>query len=357
MKQEKITPRQSQILEIINENDIISPGRVLTLLQRELQKPITKVTLNRDLTSLINAGMLMRHGRGRAVQYSPSSIAKVIAPINLDRYFAVTVDHRQIQDRFNFEIFEQLASTPIFSQTELDHLIKLDSEYKKQKSQLSPTLIKKEFERVTIELSWKSSAIEGNTYSLLETETLLKEGIEAKGKKTEEAIMLLNHKAALEFLRDHSDACYPLNVNYIGQIYSTLISNLGVSRNLRRTMVGVTGTRYRPLDNVFQIREALEKTCQLINSSLDSFSRSMISILLISYIQPFEDGNKRCSRIVGNALLLANDSFPLSFRSVDETEYKKAILLFYERSNISAFKKIFLEQAEFSVKNYFRSTL
>jgi Fic family protein len=78
----------------------------------------------------------------------------------------------------------------------------LDQEYREQKSQLSPTLVKKEFERVTIELSWKSSVIEGNTYSLLETETLLKQGIEAVGKKAEEARMLLNHKEALEFLRD-----------------------------------------------------------------------------------------------------------------------------------------------------------
>ena len=75
--------------------------------------------------------------------------------------------------------------------------------------------------------------------------------------------------------------------------------------------------------------------------------------LLISYIQPFEDGNKRTSRLVSNALLLAYGQCPLTFRSVDANDYRAALLLFYEQNNISAFKRIFIEQAEFAVHEYF----
>ena len=76
---------------------------------------------------------------------------------------------------------------------------------------------------------------------------------------------------------------------------------------------------------------------------------------MIAYIQPFEDGNKRTARILSNAILLAADACPLSYRNANETEYKKAILLFFEQNNISYFKKLFLEQYEFAVKNYFRA--
>jgi Fic family protein len=74
---------------------------------------------------------------------------------------------------------------------------------------------------------------------------------------------------------------------------------------------------------------------------------------MISYIQPFEDGNKRTARILGNALLLANNACPLSYRSVNEGDYKKAILLFYEQNNINLFKELFINQFKFSVDNYF----
>ena len=79
----------------------------------------------------------------------------------------------------------------------------------------------------------------------------------------------------------------------------------------------------------------------------------MLAVLLISYIQPFEDGNKRTDRIVGNAILIKNGYCPLSYRSVTPGDYKKAMVLFYEQNNISAYKKLFVEQIEFAVKNYF----
>ncbi len=95
-------------------------------------------------------------------------------------------------------------------------------------------------------------------------------------------------------------------------------------------MVGVVGTRYRPIDNEFQIKEALEKTVKIINTVGNPLLKSLIAILLISYIQPFEDGNKRTSRMLGNALLLAY-SFCSTFLlvSIEEVDYKKAMILFY----------------------------
>ena len=223
----------------------------------------------------------------------------------------------------------------------------------KNRSLLSKNEYKKEFERLAIDLSWKSSQIEGNTYSLLETERLLKERETASGKTKEEAIMLLNHKDAIDFIIDHPDYLHPLTVSKIEDIHSLLIKELAVEKNLRKRRVGISGTNYRPLDNEFQISEALSNTCDLINYKNNIFEKALLSLVLISYIQPFMDGNKRTSRIVSNAILMNHSHCPISFRTIDSIEYKKAMLLFYEQNNISRFKEIFINQFEFAVNTYF----
>lgn len=106
-------------------------------------------------------------------------------------------------------------------------------------------------------------------------------------------------------------------------------------------------------DNEFQIREAMSDTCQLINSKSSVFEKALLALVLLSYIQAFSDGNKRTARITSNAILIANGYCPLSFRSVDSYDYKKAMLIFYEQNSIYAIKQIFIEQYEFAVREYF----
>ena len=218
---------------------------------------------------------------------------------------------------------------------------------------MSDNEYRKEMERLGIDLSWKSSQIEGNTYSLLETEQLLKESKIAAGKTKEEAVMLLNHKDALRFILDNPDYLQSLSISHIEDIHSLLTQNLSVDQGLRSRRVGITGTQYKPLDNEFQIREAMRDTCQLINSRSNIFEKALLTLLLLSYIQPFTDGNKRTARITSNAILIANGYCPLSFRTVDSIDYKKAMLIFYEQNNLHAFKQIFISQFQFAVKEYF----
>lgn len=202
-------------------------------------------------------------------------------------------------------------------------------------------------------MSWKSSQIEGNTYSLLETERLLKDKETASGKTREEAGMLLNHKDAIDFIIENPDYLIPLTVSKIEDIHSILIKELAIDRNIRKRRVGISGTNYRPLDNEFQIRESLLNTCNLVNRKNNIFEKALLTLVLISYIQPFVDGNKRTARIVSNAILMNNKYCPISFRTVDSVEYKKAMLLFYEQNNITVFKEIFINQFEFAVNTYF----
>ena len=165
--------------------------------------------------------------------------------------------------------------------------------------------------------------------------------------------MLLNHKEAIDFIIENPDYLFPLSISKIEDIHSILTKELAVDRNIRKRRVGISGTNYRPIDNEFQIKEALSLTCDLINKKENVFEQALLALILISYIQPFVDGNKRTARIVSNAILINHKYCPVSFRTVDSVDYKKAMLLFYEQNNITILKRIFIEQYEFAVKTYF----
>ncbi len=316
--------------------------------------PISYATLKRSLSKLVETNILETKGKGKGTKYLISSIFEVIQPVDIESYYLKEIDERKIKETFNFSIISEVfAKTTIFTALELEKLNHLQLTFEKNITTLSKNEYLKEFERLAIDLSWKSSQIEGNTYSLLETERLLKEKETALGKTKEEATMLLNHKEALDFILENPDYLYPLQINKIEDIHSILIKELNVERNLRKRRVGISGTNYKPLDNEYQIIEALELTCELINKKQNIFEKSLLVLVLISYIQPFMDGNKRTARIVSNAILISNRYCPISFRTVDAIEYKKAMLLFYEQNNISRFKEIFINQFEFAVKTYF----
>lgn len=311
-------------------------------------------TMKRLLSTAIQSGDVVAEGKARATRYRLSPQAHLLMPLNLDTYFALDVDERQVQTFFNFELIrEQLPSVELFTKEELTHLRELQSEFRQHVDEMTGNEYRKEMERLGIDLSWKSSQIEGNTYSLLETERLLRESKTAAGKTKEEAVMLLNHKDALRFILDNPDYLQELTVGHIEDIHQLLTKELAVDRGLRHRRVGITGTNYHPLDNEFQIREAMRDTCSLINGKENIFEKALLTLVLISYIQPFVDGNKRTARITSNAILIANGYCPLSFRSVDSIDYKKAMLIFYEQNNLYAFKQIFMDQFEFAVREYF----
>ena len=311
-------------------------------------------TLKRAIASLVGNGDIIVTGKARATRYSLSPQAHLLMPLNLDTYFAKDVDERQVQTCFNFQLIRnQLPAVELFTKDERKHLNELQQMFRKHVDEMTVNEYKKEMERLGIDLSWKSSQIEGNTYSLLETERLLRESKTAEGKTKEEAIMLLNHKDALRFILDNPDYLQLLSLSHIEDIHALLTKDLSVDKGIRHRRVGITGTNYHPLDNEFQIREAIHDTCELINGKDNVFEKALLTLVLLSYIQAFSDGNKRTARITSNAILIANGYCPLSFRTVDSVDYKKAMLIFYEQNNLFAFKQIFMQQFEFAVSEYF----
>jgi Fic family protein len=345
-----IDKRELEIIEIIKKNQEVSSKEIF----EGISTSISYATVKRMLSKLIDKNLLTKKGQGKSTKYLISPTYEILFPIDIEEYYEKEIDERNIKESFNLQLIsETLKKCSVFTTNELEQLDLFQKTFKKNISQLSEIEYKKELERLAIDLSWKSSQIEGNTYSLLETERLLKEKETASGKTREEAIMLLNHKEAIDFIIENPDYLIPLSVPKIEDIHSLLIKELGVDKNIRKRRVGISGTNYRPLDNEFQISEALSNMCELVNSKENVFEKALLLLVLISYIQPFVDGNKRTARIVSNAVLLNHKHCPISFRTVDSVEYKKAMLLFYEQNNISSFKEIFIDQFKFAVNTYF----
>lgn len=311
-------------------------------------------TLKRLITKEVENGNILVEGKARATRYSLSPQAHLTMPLNIDTYFLKEADERLVQTSFNFELITtQIPQVKIFSEDELQRLNASQALFQKHLAEISESQYRKEMERLGIDLSWKSSQIEGNTYSLLETERLLRESKTADGKTKEEAVMLLNHKDALRFILDNQDYMKQLSIRNIEDIHTILTKELSVDKGLRHRRVGITGTNYRPLDNEFQIREAMQASCDAINARENVFEKAILALLLFSYIQPFMDGNKRTARLTSNGILIAFGYCPLSFRTVDSIDYKKAMLMFYEQNNLHAFKQIFISQSEFATEEYF----
>lgn len=341
---------KEQIIEFVVKNPLSSSKDI----HDGILNSISYATVKRILTKLTNDNLLIIAGKGKSSKYSISPAYKLLQPIDIDDYYKKEIDERTIKENFNFQLIQDtLSNVNVFTENELARLTELQKKYTNNISQLTELEYKKELERLAIDLSWKSSQIEGNTYTLLETERLIKERETASGKTKEEASMLLNHKEAIDFIVVNPDYLEPLTISKIEDIHSILTKELNIDKNIRKRRVGISGTNYKPLDNEFQILEALNETCDLVNNKTNVFERALLILVLISYILPFSDGNKRTARIVSNAILMNNKYCPLSFRTVDSIEYKKAILLFYEQNNITKFKQIFIKQFEFAVNTYF----
>lgn len=341
---------QKKILNYINE----FPNSSFKEIYDAFENVATYSTIQKSKQELLDQNFIVTKGTGKATKYAASKGLDVLYPINLDTYFEKEIDDRDLMKIFNLNLIkETLCNVVIFSKEENEELEELQKQFRANTEKLSDSEFKSEFERYAIDLSWKSSLIEGNTYSLLETERLLKEKEKVSEKSKEEAIMLLNHKKALDFILENTNCIDPISVSRIVEIHDLLIEDLGIDRNIRKRRIGISGTNYKPLDNVNQIKAALHDLCFLINSRENIFEKAFFALLLLSYIHPFSDGNKRTARIVSNAILINNNYCPLSFRTVNSIDYKKALLVFFEQNNVSAFKKIFRDQYEFAVNTYF----
>lgn len=346
----KISQKQQQILLILLKNQHLSSSQTHNLLAKTgISQSL--VTIKRELIRMASVGLINASGKGRSREYSISALGRIFTNIDAGVYCAIEPDKRYGLERFNFDLLPAMPAE-IFTPEEYLILKNATGEYLRRTADLPLAIEKKELERLIIELSWKSSKIEGNTYTLLDTEKLILEHKEAAGHDKKEASMILNHKDAFQFVRKNAKKFRALTRANLEELHKILVKNLSVDFGFRKRPVGVVGSKYQPLDNIYQIKEAVDSLAATVTKMETPYAKALVALCGLSYIQPFEDGNKRVSRLMANALLLAHHCAPLSYRSVDEKEYREAMLVFYELNSIMPIKKIFVDQYEFAAKNY-----
>jgi hypothetical protein len=206
------------------------------------------------------------------------------------------------------------------------------------------TYVRKIYNRLLIDLSWNSSRLEGNTYSLLETERLIQLGETAEGKDARDAQMILNHKAAIELLVEQADEI-GFNRYTILNLHAVLSDNLldpQASGCLRRIPVGVDGSVYHPLEVPQLIEECFQQILDAATAISDPFEQAFFTMVHLPYLQPFEDVNKRVSRLAANIPLIRDNLCPLSFVDVPERAYVDGLLAVYELNRVELLCDVFV---------------
>ncbi|MDE2562845.1 MAG: Fic family protein, partial [Sphingomonadales bacterium] len=209
--------------------------------------------------------------------------------------------------------------------------------------------------RLLIDLSWNSSRLEGNTYSLLDTRRLIDFGQEAEGKQRLEAQMILNHKDAIEFLIGEADEIgfnrYTI-LNLHALLANNLLANPQAAGSLRRIGVGIERSVFLPLEVPQRIEECFDQILATANAISDPFEQAFFMMVQLPYLQPFDDVNKRVSRLSANIPLIKGNLAPLSFEGVPRQTYTDAVLGVYELNKVALLRDVFIWAYERSADRY-----
>jgi hypothetical protein len=217
------------------------------------------------------------------------------------------------------------------------------------------TYAKQILSRLLIDLSWNSSRLEGNTYSLLDTRRLIELGEEPDGKEHLEAQMILNHKDAIEFLVGTADDI-GFNRHTILNLHAILANNLlpdeAATGRLRRIPVGVEKSTFHPLEVPQLIEECFDQILATAATIDDPFEQAFFAMVQLPYLQPFDDVNKRVSRLAANISFIKNNLSPLSFTDVPRSIYTDAVLGVYEQNRTELLRDVFIWAYERSAARY-----
>ncbi len=342
------------ILEIIQKHQ---DGASIDVIYSALIPPPTKRTLQRKLNDLIEKGQIVRKGRARATVYLLPTQKSKEESLEEEKNISLSKEGLKIQSLIGKPV---QAREPVgYNRNFLDsyrpnETFYLSEDIRKELFETGKvaddntpagTYARKIFDRLLIDLSWNSSRLEGNTYSLLETERLLSAGEEAEGKDARESQMILNHKRAIEFLIDSADETdfnrYTI-LNLHALLSDNLLSDPTAVGRLRTVPVGVGKTVFHPLEVPQQIEECFMQVLDTAKAIKDPFEKAFFVMVHLPYLQPFEDVNKRVSRLSANIPMIKNNICPLSFVDVPQKIYVNAILGVYELNRIELLRDVFV---------------
>lgn len=350
-------------------------GASIEQIEEHLSAPPNRRTLQRWLNNLIDQERVRREGQGRAVKYLRGKV--VSAQVNIVARATVTAqaeiliplspEAKEVEQQvwqalmlrkpagYNRAFLDEYRpnETDYLSQSIRDELLSQGQAV--SSNEPAGTYARQLANRLLIDLSWNSSRLEGNTYSLLETERLISAGEAASGKDVLEAQMILNHKEAIEFLIDTAGEIgfnrYTL-LNLHALLSDNLLDDPTASGRLRTIAVGIGQTTFLPLEGPQRIEECFEQALDTAAAIRDPFEQAFFAMVHLPYLQPFEDVNKRVSRLAANIPLIQRNLCPLSFVDVSQNTYISAMLGIYEINRVELLRDVFVRAYKRSCARY-----
>jgi Fic family protein len=346
--------------------DAISASEIL----RVLPTPIPRRTLQYRLKHLVAGNRLVREGKGRWARYrvaENSDLETVRTAASSEHVIPLTEPAKVIR----LHVRQALeARRPVgYDRTFLDRYRPNVSYYLTERDRVhlagiglpgiaeqpAGTYAKQILGRLLIDLAWNSSRLEGNTYSLLDTKRLIDLGKEAEGRSHLEAQMILNHKDAIEFLVSAADEIgfnrYTI-LNLHALLANNLLANPSAAGRLRYIPVGIERSTFHPLEVPQLVEESFDQILMTAAAILDPFEQSFFIMVQLPYLQPFDDVNKRVSRLAANIPFIKANLSPLSFMDVPKQAYTEAILGIYELAKVDLLKDVFIWAYERSAARY-----
>ncbi len=367
---------ESELEDILKIVAQFSDGASVDDIRAGLEKPVPRRTLQYRLAKLVASEKLQATGKGRGSRYRlPGAVLQVdslkhdhfVDEVSLETYVPISAESERIKARVRAPI--QVRQPVGYNREFLDSYRPNESYYLPQdiRQQLlnigqapneqrpAGTYAKQIFNRLLIDLSWNSSRLEGNTYSLLETQLLLELGESADGKNAKEAQMILNHKSAIELLVEES-AEIGFTRHGILSIHALLSDNLlddsEACGRLRNKTVEIGGSVYHPPTVPQIIEECFQQILDSATVIRDPYEQAFFVMVHLPYLQPFEDVNKRVSRLAVNIPFIRENLSPLSFIDVPERAYVDGILAVYELNRIELLRDVFVWAYERSCARY-----
>ncbi len=337
-----------------------------------LDEALPRRTLQYRLKKLVGSGRLRRTGASRGVRYFTTEIEQTDQVDNVDpngptifpfsdaaRALLPLLRRPQIQRKpvgYRFEFLDGYRPniSSYLSATEQRHLAEI---CKGMPAEPAGTYARQILNRLLIDLSWNSSRLEGNTYSLLDTRRLIHFGAEADGKARLEKQMIINHKEAIEFLVDDA-AGIEFNRYTLLNLHALLSNNLlpdpQASGRLRTISVGIGIGKsvYQPLAVPQLIAEYFDQFLTTAQAIKHPHEQALFALVQLPYLQAFDDVNKRVSRLAANIPLIQHNLIPLSFTDVPQKTYIEAVVAIYELNKVDLMKEVFIWACERSVDHY-----
>lgn len=371
-KKKKADELEALIFRLLRNKDEISVSEVAQAANMSKSDEGHRKAIRRVLIDLVQRGFLEARGNARARIYVATqtllqpqqekwTTEKIFTDISLSKqsrhllnYISQSLNAR-VPVGYNQDFLRSYQPNQTFYLTTKERAELLKVGTVESKARPAGTYARNILNRLLIDLSWNSSRLEGNTYTLLETKRLIEVGESAVGKDLSEAQMILNHKASIEYIID-SVTEEEITSHEIRSIHSLLSENLLgdpiASGRIRQVAVGIEGTTYIPLENPHVLEESFHIFIRKLNLIENPFEQSFFSLIHLSYLQAFEDVNKRTARLVANIPLVKKNLRPLSFTDIDQEAYVKSLLGVYEKNDPSLFRDLYLWAYKRSAHRY-----